>query len=96
MENYTLERLREDLDNGFGIYFDYNNNRYLVHKVTENCYSQELITIKEKSPHARMSLISSKVLKEMFPYIEDIEYEVWTWKNKQGVVAKFWKIFAFS
>ena len=75
MEGYTLEKLKEDLDNGFGIYFDYNYNRYLVHKVTDNCYSQELVTIKEKSPHARMSLISSKVLKEMFPFMTDIEYE---------------------
>lgn len=76
MENYTLEKLKEDLDSGFGLYFNYNNNRYLMYKVTENCYSQELVTIKEKSPHARMSLISSKALKEMFPFMEDIEYEV--------------------
>lgn len=76
MENYTLERLKQDLDRGFGIYFDYNRNRYLIHKVTENCYSQELVTMKEKSPHARLSLISNKVLKEMFPFMENLEYEV--------------------
>jgi len=75
MEGYTLDKMKQDLDNGFGIYFDYNNNRYLIHKVTENCYSQKLITIKEKSPHAYMSLISSKALKEMFAFMSNIEYE---------------------
>ena len=74
MENYTLDRMKQDLDNGFGIYFDYNNNRYLMHKVSENCYSQKLITIREKSPHAHMSLISSKALKEMHPFMSNFEY----------------------
>lgn len=76
MENYTLERMKQDLDDGFGLYFDYNSNRYLIYKVNENCYSQELITIREKSPHAVRSLISSKFLKEMFPFMENIEYKV--------------------
>ena len=75
MDNYTLDRMKQDLDNGFGLYFDYNNNRYLVFKVSENGYSQELITIKEKSPHARHSLISSKALKEMFPFMSEFEYK---------------------
>ena len=75
MEDYTLDRMKQDLDNGFGLYFDYNNNRYLVFKVSDNCYSQELITIKEKSPHARHSLISSKALKEMFPFMSEFEYK---------------------
>lgn len=75
MEDYSLERMKQDLDNGFGLYFDYNNNRYLIFKVNENCYSQELITIKEKSPHAVKSLISSKSLKEMYPFMSNIEYK---------------------
>lgn len=76
MENYTLEKMRKDLNNGFGLYFNYNHNRYLIHKVSDNCYSQELITIKEKSPHARLNLISDKILKEMFPFMEEFEYKV--------------------
>lgn len=76
MKDYTLEKMKQDLNNGFGLYFDYNNNRYLIHKVTDNCYSQELVTIKEKSPHARMNLISDKALKEMFPFMTEIEYKV--------------------
>lgn len=75
MKDYTLEKMKEDLSNGFGLYFDYNNNRYLIHKVSDNCYSQKLITIKEKSPHARLNLISDKALKEMFPFMTDIEYK---------------------
>ncbi len=74
MENYTLERMLQDLSDGFGLYFDYNNNKYLVFKVNTNCYSQELITIREKSPHAVRSLISLKALKEMFPFMTNIEY----------------------
>lgn len=75
MENYTLEKMIKDLNNGFGLYFNYNQNRYLIYKVSDNCYSQELITIKEKSPHARLNLISDKALKEMFPFMEEFEYK---------------------
>ncbi|MDO5151353.1 MAG: hypothetical protein Q4D76_18495 [Oscillospiraceae bacterium] len=75
MENYTLEKMKIDLSNGFGLYFNYNNNRYLIYKVSDNCYSQELVTIKEKSPHARLNLISDKALKEMYPFMKDIEYK---------------------
>lgn len=75
MESYTLQKMRKDLNNGFGLYFNYNHNRYLIHKVSDNCYSQELITIKEKSPHARLNLISDKALKEMFPFMEEFEYK---------------------
>lgn len=75
MEDYTLEKMKEDLNNGFGLYFNYNKNRYLIHKVSDNCYSQELVTIEEKSPHARLSLISDKTLKEMFKFMSEFEYK---------------------
>ena len=81
MENYTFERMLQDLSNGFGIYCDYNNNRYLFFKVNDNCYSQDLITIKEKSPHAVRSLISLKALKEMFPFMTNFEYKAWIFLN---------------
>lgn len=74
MEDYSLDRMLKDLSDGFGLYFDYNNNRYSVFKVNDNCYSQQLITIKEKSPHAVKSLISLKALKEMHPFMTNIEY----------------------
>ncbi|MBR6034221.1 MAG: hypothetical protein IKP28_05785 [Clostridia bacterium] len=75
MENYTFERMKKDLNDGFVLNFDYNNNRYRLFKVNDNCYSQELMTIKEKSPHAVKSLISHKALKEMYPFMSNIEYE---------------------
>lgn len=75
-EKYTFERFDKELDIGFQIYFTYVNNRYLVFKVTENCYTQKLISINDKNPQPRMSMITYKRLKEIFPYMEDIEYKV--------------------
>lgn len=77
MENtYTFERFNKELDNGFQVYFTYVNNRYLVFKTTENCYTQKLISIYDKNPQPRMAMITLKRLKEMFPFMEEIEYKV--------------------
>jgi hypothetical protein len=77
MENkYTLEKLLKDLENGFGLYYTYLDNRYLLRKVADNAYSQELITIKEKSPHPKLSIVSLKVVKEIYKGMTDFEYEV--------------------
>ncbi len=75
-DKYTFERFNNELDNGFQIYFTFNNNRYLVFKTTENCYTQKLITKNEKNPQPRMLMITFKRLKELFPYMEDIEYHI--------------------
>lgn len=72
---YTFERMDNELDNGFQIYFTFVNNRYLVFKTTENCYTQQLISIHDKNPQPRMQMITHKRLKEIFPYMEDIEYK---------------------
>lgn len=74
-EKYTFERFEEELNNGFQIYFTYVRNRYLVFKTSENCYTQELISIHDKNPQPRMAMITKKRLKEMFPYMEEIEYK---------------------
>lgn len=74
-EKYTFERFEEELNNGFQIYFTYVRNRYLVFKTSENCYTQELISIHEKNPQPRMAMITKKRLKEMFPFMEEIEYK---------------------
>ena len=74
-EKYTFERFEEELNNGFQIYFTYVRNRYLVFKTSENCYTQELISIHEKNPQPRMAMITRKRLKEMFPFMEEIEYK---------------------
>lgn len=78
MENnkYTFERFNNELDNGYQIYFTYVDNRYLVFKTTENCYTQKLISVHDKNPQPRMQMITFKRLKEMFPYMTDIEYKV--------------------
>lgn len=77
-DKYTFERSDNELDNGFQIYFTYVNNRYLVFKTTENCYTQQLISVHDKNPQPRMAMITHKRLKEMFPYMEDIEYKIGT------------------
>ena len=73
---YTFERMENELDNGFQIYFTFVNNRYLVFKTTENCYTQQLISVHDKNPQPRMQMITYKRLKELFPYMENIEYKV--------------------
>lgn len=74
-DGYTFKRFKEELDNGFQIYFTYLNNRYLVYKTANNCYTQEQITFTHKSPHPRISIITLKRLKEIFTSMEDVEYK---------------------
>lgn len=74
--NYTFERLDNELDNGFQVYFTFVNNRYLVFKTTENCYTQKLISVHDKNPQPRMAMITRRRLKEIFPFMENIEYKV--------------------
>ena len=45
---YTFTNFSEDLDNGYKILFDYVRNRYVVYKVDENCYMQELVEKKQE------------------------------------------------
>lgn len=77
-EKYTFEKFDKELDNGFQVYFTYVNNRYLVFKTTDNCYTQKLISVHDKNPQPRMAMITKKRLKEMFPFMEEIEYKVGT------------------
>ena len=78
IENYTIEKLSNDLDNGYKILFDYVRNRYSIYKVDENCYMQELIEQKSRNPLPERSMITFKAVKEMFPFMTDIEYKVQT------------------
>ena len=78
MEKYTFDEFEEILDNGYQVYFTYLNNRYLVFKTTENCYTQKLIHVGQKNPPAKMSMITKKYLMEVFPFMEDMEYKVGT------------------
>lgn len=76
-EKYTFERLWEELNNGYQIYYTYMEDRYLLTKVTKNCYSQELVQpAKEKTPHPKLTMVTLKRVKELFDYMEDIEYKI--------------------
>ena len=70
-----FEQFEKQLEDGFQVYFTYVKNRYLVFKTTENCYTQKLISISEKNPQPRLQMITYKRLKEMYPFMEDIEFK---------------------
>ena len=76
MENYTFEDMWVDLKNGYQIYYTYVRNRYVLFKTAKNCYTQKLITDNPKNPQPRMTMLTLKRVKEMFPHMEDIEYKV--------------------
>lgn len=73
---YDFNQLEKELDKGFQVYCTYVRNRYLIFKTTENCYTQKLLSDDPKNPQPRMAMITKKRLKEIFPYLEDIEYKV--------------------
>ena len=75
-KNYTFEQFWEDLDDGFQIYYKYMDKKYLLYKVTKNCYKQELLTIEQKSPIQKNAMLTLKRVKELFPYMEELEYKV--------------------
>ncbi len=75
LEKYNFKKFKEDLDNGYKILFDYVRNRYVIYKVDENCYMQELVEQKSRNPAPEKAMITSKAIKEMFPFMEDIEYK---------------------
>ena len=76
MENYTFEDMWLDLKNGYQIYYTYVRNRYVLFKTAKNCYTQKLISDNPKNPQPRMTMLTLKRVKEMFPYMEDIEYKI--------------------
>ena len=76
MENYTFERFEEELDNGYQMYYTYVRNRYLLFKTAENCYTQKLVSQEDKNPQPSQIVITHKRVKEMFPFMENIEYKV--------------------
>lgn len=73
---YTFKKMNEELDNGYIIFFTYVRNRYQIFKTSENSYTQQLLTENHINPLPRLSIITHKRLKEIFPFMEDIEYKV--------------------
>ena len=75
-EKYTFEMMWEDLNNGYQIFYTYVRNRYLLFKTAPNCYTQKLLTDHKRNPQPKMSMLTLKRVKEMFPDMEDIEYKI--------------------
>ena len=73
---YTFEQLKQNLDDGYQIYYTYVRNRYLLFKTAENCYTQKLMSENPKNPQPRQSVITLKGVKEMFPHMEHVEYKI--------------------
>ena len=76
MEDYTFEKMWMDLRDGYQIYYTYVGNRYVLFKTAENCYTQKLLDYDEKNPQPRIAMITYTRIKEMFPFMENIEYKV--------------------
>ena len=72
---YTFERMDKELDDGYIIFYTYVRNRYQLFKTSDNSYTQQLLTENLKNPLPRLSIITHKRLKEIFPYMENIEYK---------------------
>ena len=73
---YTFDRMERELEEGYTIFFTYVRNRYQLFKTTDDCYTQQLLTEDLKNPLPRLSIITHKRLKEIFQYMEHIEYKV--------------------
>lgn len=73
---YSFEKMDKELDNGYQIYFTYVRNRYQLFKTADNCYTQQLLTENLKNPLPRLTIITRKRLKEIYPHMENIEYKV--------------------
>lgn len=73
---YTFDRMEKELEEGYTIFYTYVRNRYQLFKTTDDCYTQQLLTEDLKNPLPRLSIITHKRLKEIFPYMEQIEYKV--------------------
>ena len=74
--DYTFEKMWEDLNNGYQIYYTYVGNKYLLFKTAPNCYTQKLLSKDPKNPQPKMTMLTLKRVKEIFPFLEDIEFKM--------------------
>ena len=75
MKDYTFERLWKELNEGFQIYYTYMGKRYMLAKLEKNCYSRQLVS-DDKGPHPKSQIVTLKAVKELFEFMEDIEYKI--------------------
>lgn len=76
MEDYTFEKMWQDLQKGYEIYYTYVRNRYVLFKTAKNCYTQKLLSNNPKNPQPKVSILTLKRVQEIFPDMEDIEYRI--------------------
>ena len=74
-DKYKFEQFVEDLDNGYKILYEYVRDRYMLYKVNDNCYMQELVEQKSRNPVQEKALITFKAIKDMFPFMKEFEYK---------------------
>lgn len=75
-QDYSFNKFWKDLDNGIEIYYTYLGRRYLIYKMTKNCYKQELIKDKTtKSSQSKIQMLTLKRVMELFPNMQDFEYK---------------------
>lgn len=75
-DSYTFERLWKELNEGYQIYYTYMKRRYVLTKLTNNCYSKKIVNEEDKGPHPKEQIVTLKSVKELFPFMECIEYRV--------------------
>ncbi len=75
-KDYSFEQLFKDLRDGYQIYYTYMDTRYLLSKLNKNCYSREIVNFNGKGPHPKTQIITLKTVKELHPFMEDIEYKI--------------------
>ena len=47
----------------------------MLSKLDKNCYSRELVS-DDKGPHPKKQIVTLKAVKELFEFMEDIEYKI--------------------
>lgn len=76
MEEYGFKQFWKDLNDGYQIYFDYMDVRYLIYKMQKNCYKKEMVTELKKSPLQKNEIITLKRVQELFEFMTNFEYKV--------------------
>jgi hypothetical protein len=74
-DKYKFEQFVEDLDNGYKILYEYVRDRYMLYKVNDNCYMQELVEQRSRNQVQEKALITFKAVKDMFPFMKEFEYK---------------------
>lgn len=75
-KEYSFQQFWKDLNDGYQIYFDYMEVRYLIYKMQKNCYKKELITELKKSPLQKNEIMTLKGGRDMFDFMSNFEYKV--------------------